>query len=934
MSRRLLAPCALLGTLVVVLGLPPSLSSSRRALAGNTYRLTGSPEAIFEEIQKIQERKDAEAALPLLEASVEFPDTYLAVAAGEALRAMPQDVLETTLLAGSAFPKWLKSALKAKEDREQVALAHVLGTWGHPTLDEAMAYLASGRRSPEVQVAGLMMAGSLRPSKERPFAKTREAINDGLRKGRNQEILCAAASAAGRWRDSSFTDPLLGIVKGDRDPYPGLYAVWALKEIGYAGGVGSFIYVASKSPKRTTLQANLKAITELATPADVDELLGLSRSSKQDLRDAAVLALGRMPWRWVRGRLPGQVGGAEAVVTGGSDAAPVIRPLPSPTLDVPDKVIDRLLQIVGEDSSWEVRDAARQGLLRYGTRAAEKVLAKVPALVTSNDADVAQTAVELCGLFGAKDAFDDVLKIAMFEQKNRALRMFAYRALEGVDPERAIQELREAIRPRPKAKDSELSAVRALGYIRTKASFDLLVDLLTSVQPYSEEMQREAELALERQTGHRFGRLRSVWVEWFDRVEHPFLPRRKQFNRAANREAAIGRGLFGVTPATERAVESGLAWLARQQHGMGQWDGNEKGFAGIVNCEPAYTGLALLTFLGAGYLTDHGKYCEQIRRGAEFLAATQFYDGSYPVTGGGDDSWIFAYVIGMAVWGLNEAYGAASDSTMADAAQWGIDYLVRTQTPGAGWRYGARYVNSDTSATSWVLMATKMADIVGLDVAQKSWDGVDDWLERCTTDITGEIEKPEDLSDDYEHEVGIQRMFEAFTSYFEVGDADASGRRKLSMTAVGMVCRFFMGWKRSHPYMIGAANILLRNTPEWMSGPTQDQSLQFFHYYWYYGTLAMHQMGGKYWRAWNQKIKKMYPEHQRLTPDELAGSWDPDATRFNGGRLFSTPLSIMSLEAYYRFSPLLGEKGADDGHGNGKDAGAPGAGAPDEGGSK
>ena len=40
-----------------------------------------------------------------------------------------------------------------------------------------------------------------------------------------------------------------------------------------------------------------------------------------------------------------------------------------------------------------------------------------------------------------------------------------------------------------------------------------------------------------------------------------------------------------------------------------------------------------------------------------------------------------------------------------------------------------------------------------------------------------------------------------------------------SMTAVGMVCRFFMGWRRSHPFLIGSANFLAPDyVPQWMKG--------------------------------------------------------------------------------------------------------------------
>ena len=32
-------------------------------------------------------------------------------------------------------------------------------------------------------------------------------------------------------------------------------------------------------------------------------------------------------------------------------------------------------------------------------------------------------------------------------------------------------------------------------------------------------------------------------------------------------------------------------------------------------------------------------------------------------------------------------------------------------------------------------------------------------------------------------------------------------------------------------------------------------AIAWYHYYWYYGTLAMYQMGGRYWRAWNARSK-------------------------------------------------------------------------------
>jgi hypothetical protein len=452
-------------------------------------------------------------------------------------------------------------------------------------------------------------------------------------------------------------------------------------------------------------------------------------------------------------------------------------------------------------------------------------------------------------------------------------------------------------------------------------------------------MLREIEFALERLTGHRFGRDRpDVWKSWFGRSKSPLHTRVKALDRAENRRKALHENLYGLTRETERCVENGLRFLESVQHVGGWWDGNEKGFGGVIGCEPAYTGLSLLAFLGAGYSPTGGKYSESVRRALEFLMATQFYDGSFPVTGGGDESWIFAYLIAMGVWGVNEAYASSigapglrrGDPLLRRAAQAGIDYLVRVQTPGGGWRYGPRYIQSDTSCTSWVLMTLKTADLAGLDLAQRSLDGIDSWLERCAFDITGETETPSDLASDYDYEVGSRRRFKAFTGYLELSGKEASALQQVSMTAVGMTCRFFMGWKRSHPFQIGSANYLMDFLPQWMKGLEKGMAVAWYHYYWYYGTLSIYQMGGQYWRRWNEKIRRMYPQAQRTSPAELAGSWDPDSAVLNGGRLFSTAMSILTLETYYRFSPLLGDEAPPEGGDGAEKKGGPG-GRPDGG---
>ena len=72
-----------------------------------------------------------------------------------------------------------------------------------------------------------------------------------------------------------------------------------------------------------------------------------------------------------------------------------------------------------------------------------------------------------------------------------------------------------------------------------------------------------------------------------------------------------------------------------------------------------------------------------------------------------------------------------------------------------------------------------------------------------------------------------------------------------------IVCRQFMGWKRSDPLLVGGANFLVENLPRWGGGTGKHE-----YYYWYYGTLVLFQMGGDWWKAWNGVLRDMLIRNQ------------------------------------------------------------------------
>lgn len=85
-----------------------------------------------------------------------------------------------------------------------------------------------------------------------------------------------------------------------------------------------------------------------------------------------------------------------------------------------------------------------------------------------------------------------------------------------------------------------------------------------------------------------------------------------------------GAAARGGSPASEEAVDRGLAWLARHQAADGSWrfdltrcrcDGECRD-AGSVTSTTAATGVALLPFLGAGHTHLEGEHRETVSRGS------------------------------------------------------------------------------------------------------------------------------------------------------------------------------------------------------------------------------------------------------------------------------------------------------------------------------
>ena len=378
-----------------------------------------------------------------------------------------------------------------------------------------------------------------------------------------------------------------------------------------------------------------------------------------------------------------------------------------------------------------------------------------------------------------------------------------------------------------------------------------------------------------------------------DAVSTPAFQRR-QVRTGEDIDGGDGR----PSPKTDAAIELGLVYLSKNQLEAGNWSLHRtasgrpasKAERPALRSDTAATGLSLLCFFGAGYHHKEDKYAEPIRAGLEYLIENQRADGNLYVAQdrlSNQSGWMYSHAI--ATISLCEAYGMTQDPALREPAQRAINFIVTSQHPErGGWRYRPKF-GSDTSVSGWMMMALKSGRLAKLEVPEKTFDEVKSWLDLAQA------------SPDKPH---LYR----YNPYAPANNKQSHGREvSRTMTAVGLLMRFYSGWSRDTEAMKKGAEYLLESPPT--MGTSTDR--QRDTYYWYYATQVMFHMGGDYWKRWNKKLHPLLAETQ-VQEGQMAGSWSPltpvpDRWGPHAGRLYVTTMNLLSLEVYYRHLPIYEE---------------------------
>lgn len=300
---------------------------------------------------------------------------------------------------------------------------------------------------------------------------------------------------------------------------------------------------------------------------------------------------------------------------------------------------------------------------------------------------------------------------------------------------------------------------------------------------------------------------------------------------------------------TEKAVNKALEYLAAKQNSDGSWSD------GSYSHNTAITAFALLAFMSQGHLPNQGLYGPEVAKAARFLMAASREGDGYLVGARGGNMYCHA----MATLALAELWGNTGDDTVKPIVEKAVDLIVRSQNPEGGWRYEPRPTGADISVTIMQVMALRAAKNGGLHVPDITLKRAIDYIISCYNDREGGF------------------------SYQPGGRGPGFAR-----TAAG-ACVLFLTGKYNAQQIPKAVDYLKRNF----------ESHQHFFYGHYYAAHAMHQVGGKEWDDWYDRIRNM------LLPRQSNDGSFSQVGRSEVGPVYQTAISVIVLSVPAHYLPIF-----------------------------
>jgi HEAT repeat protein len=351
--------------------------------------------------------------------------------------------------------------------------------------------------------------------------------------------------------------------------------------------------------------------------------------------------------------------------------------------------------------------------------------------------------------------------------------------------------------------------------------------------------------------------------------KHPFALRRERVAKAPRE--------------VRRAVAAALKWLAKNQLADGTWSSTIEARHGREDYKRGVSALAVLTFLAAGY-TDRGDdnpYRDTVRRGLAYLASRQDQAGAL-----GLHHHDYVAMHALCTQALCEAMLMTGDQAYKPVIWKALGFIEHARNPYMAWRYEPRGGENDTRHAAVMATTLRIGGLCGYDVDPTSLEGPRQWIDKMTDPNFGQV--------GYNYPGGVPFRGKGIHENFPPEKSQA-------MTAAGIWTRIVLGEDPRESLMIRkGANLCIEVAPDWNP---DDGSVDL--YYWYWGTLAMHEIGGAPWRKWETALGPALLHHQ-----SSKGSWPADtAWGMLAGRVYTTSFATLTLLTPYRYEPGFWEPG-------------------------
>lgn len=353
---------------------------------------------------------------------------------------------------------------------------------------------------------------------------------------------------------------------------------------------------------------------------------------------------------------------------------------------------------------------------------------------------------------------------------------------------------------------------------------------------------------------------------------------------------AVGRGMGaekGARPsardvlppeewkAVERAVDNGLALLARRQNRDGSFDGTPQN-------EPGITGLCVLAFLARGHLPGEGPYGKPLEQAVDYMIGSQQPTGLLARV---QQRTHAPYCHGIGSLALSEVYGMsppAGESKLRRAIERSLAFAgKRLSQPKyspddhGSWRYLTRHAISDgdLSVTSWHIMFLRSARNAGFEVDVRLIDDAIAYIHR--------LHDPE------------RKTFR-----YEIHTDDPNYNHTRGMAGAGVLALALAGEHQSSHAQDAARYILDRPFDQY-DHPIAGE--QYHCYAAFYCSQGMFQIGGESWTRFYPPLARTLVRAQRAD-----GAWRPrSGNDVQYGEPYMTALSILALSPPFQMLPIF-----------------------------